>query len=353
MATAADDAWVPDDAPLRALLDPPARREALQGTWLVANDRSGPIEPVPLALTITSDVVTTWDGRTERRARLDSRGPCELALMRPTPTGEAGATYRYRVHDGVAEIGQGAIGERLGDGAMVCQDAFVYFLLGEGRCARRSMSWFLVGSRPASDGIERADCGFRRDGDQEVFFIVPPAGTPGAPREYVLPVDGWRIGRFDTDQPGQPPPLPHTRVADAATARALVDADARANDPVLIAQAAGGVIGDTTTVPGLVATYADASSGVIDTTVRVRATVIRGAAMRADDSIEVWLAAPGHPDRPRIYCIPPLATPLADGAAITVEGKVCAALSVDWTQRRGTVPALCGCAIVADGGAPP
>ena len=241
-----------------AKMDLKARRAALAGAWVVPNEGNGfsseYTQPMAILIDDKSEQVTIWDGREQTTARLKLDGPCMIALMKPAADhdGESGRMYSLRVHDGVAELGSGNdAGERVGDGAVLCS-GFVYVMDDDGDCAR-------VGAFDQRDGStdtkgDRATCGFRKDDKgKEVFYYRDPSFPD---KEETAPVDGWRIGAPDERDPNDPNKDAFHRYRDFVAARAAVDADARANDPLLIAKDAGGTVGDTSTVAGLVATYA-------------------------------------------------------------------------------------------------
>jgi hypothetical protein len=243
--------------------------------------------------------------------------------------GERGTEYGYVVHDGVAEIGLGDVGERVGGGAVVCADnTGIYVLDDAGRCTRRDVY----------GELERSRCGFRRQDGAEVFFFETSPFPGHAPEEKVLPVDGWRIGRFAgvAEDGGRQPWF--RRYPDQAAARAVIDADALDNDPLVIATAAGGKVGDTSTIAGLVATYA--AGEIADGTVRTTAVVVFNG-----DGDWLQLADRGHLTEPVIRCALAEPSTAAEGSAVTVEGTVESG-DADWTEVPFSVPMLSGCRVV-------
>lgn len=319
--------------------DTPARKKAIDGAWVVRDgDAAGFSSDYrqPLAIAIDGDKAQLWDGRTLQTARVTLDSPCAFALMKPDPHGgESGSIYTFVVHDGAAQILDDDGGERVGDKALVCADHGVYLLDAGGDCSR--FETFFGTSRPSR-------CGFRTDAGKEVFFFD---GDPDFPdhANKTLPVDGWRIGE------GPDPDVKNGaifhRYASFEDARAAVDADARANDPLIIAQQAGGKIGDTSTVPGLVATYATSREPLDDKVVTVTGVVV----VAGDRGIA--LAAVDHRDRPTIEC------ELGDGAGeapregaiVQVKGTLEPG-SPDWTLRPFAVPELRDCTIVVAAPAP-
>ena len=313
--------------------DTPARRKALDGAWVVQNgDARGFSSDYtqPLAISIEGEKAQLWDGRAMQTARVKFDSPCAFALMKPDPEGgESGSIYTYAVHDGAAELLEGDGGERVGDKALVCADHGVYLLDAAGDCSR--FESFFGTSKPSK-------CGFRKEEGKEVFFYD---GDPDFKdhENKTLPVDGWRVGAgIDPDVKNGA--LFH-RYKSFDDARAAVDGDARANDPLLIAQAAGGKVGDTTTVPGLVATFSGSSDrdALEDKVVKVT-----GVAVPSEGVLR--LAAADHRDRPTIDCELDESSPVPVGTIVQVEGKVRAG-EADWTQRPFGVPTLTECRIVS------
>ena len=368
IAVEVEDTPLDDKPTLAALGDAAARRAALAGSYVVSGDegsRGSSDYTPPLALTIpaTGDTVTIWNGRAETTARLQLDSPCEFVLMTKHHDadtgldGEEGPIYHWRVHDGVAEVGRNDLGVRVGEGALVCADHGVLIIDAHGRCMRHPSY---------GRTLEAARCGFRQDGGKDVFYYYSEARFAGEPaaKEVVLAVDDWRIGTAAVLDDDQPRPW-FRRYADQAEARAVVDADARANDPLFIAQAAGGVVGDRTTVPGLVATFA-ADEKSLTGTVRVSGVVVRRRFGDDDPAAEPppeapaedeparpservdWLrlADGAHRDKPTITCdLAAAIVRIPDGTPITVEGTVEPGDEA-WTKRAFAAPSLKDCRVV-------
>lgn len=313
--------------------DTPARRKALDGAWVIQDGAATGFSSEyaqPLAVSIEGDQAEAWDGRARSTARVKRDAPCELALMKPRKGGgEEGSVYAFGVRDGEVEIFPGEGGEREGDRALVCADHGAYLLDAAGDCTR---------FEPMFGTSAPSKCGFRTDSGKEVFFYD---GDPDFKdhENKTLPVDGWRIG--ERRDPETKNAAIFHRYDSFDAARAAVDADARANDPLIIAKAAGGTVGDTSTVPGLVATYADDRDALDDKVVKVTGVVVV-----AGDS-GVVLAAADHRDRPTIECGLGDGAPPAprEGAVVQVEGKVEPG-NPDWTLRPFSVPELTDCKIV-------
>ncbi|HTJ40885.1 MAG TPA: hypothetical protein VL463_02280 [Kofleriaceae bacterium] len=314
--------------------DTPARRKAIEGAWIVRDgDTTGFSSDYsqPLAISIEGDKAQLWNGRAMQTAHVKFDSPCAFALMKPDPNGgESGSIYTFAVHDGTAELLEGDGGEREGDRALVCADHGVYLLDAAGDCSR--FESFFGTSKPSK-------CGFRKEKDgKEVFFYD---GDPDFKdhENKTLPVDGWRIGE-SIDPDVKNGALFH-RYKSFDEARAVVDKDAHDNDPLLIAQAAGGKVGDTTTVPGLVATFANDRDKLEDQVVKVTGVVV----VAGDHGVVI--AAVDHRDRPTLQCDLGGEVELHEGAVITVEGKVRANGDDTWTMRPFAVPSLDECKVVA------
>jgi hypothetical protein len=323
-------------------LDLPARRKAIAGAWVVRNSDGGGFasdytQPMAILIDAKSDQVTIWDGREQRTARLRLDGPCSLSLMEHDKEsgGESGPNYAMLVHDGVAQIGGiEDAGERVGDGAVVCT-GFVYVMDDDGDCARVSAFDRPDGSTETSG--DRAECSFRKDDKGKPVFAYRDPSFPD--KEETVPVDGWRIGRVDELDPTDPNKDLFHRYRDFVAARAAVDADAHANDPLLIARDAGGTVGDTSTVAGLVATYAADHDKLDDKIVRVAGVVV------AEPGYDLHvLATPDHLAKPTIECGNALDT-LSIGTPVLVEGKVRSG-DARWTRRPFAAPDLDDCKLI-------
>lgn len=215
-----------------AQLDLGARAQAIAGAWVFEHDSP------KLAVEIKGDDVTTWDGKKEVHAKLKLDTPCFAGFMVSKGGGEEGTFYTVVLSGGKARLGLGAGGQRVGKGAVVCAGLGTYALDDAGTCTL----WEHFGawrSKPAK-------CGFQKDGGKDVF-VVDDATTQD---KRTLAVDGDAIWDEQLRDHGA------THVADFAAARAVVDADVKAHDPGAIAAAAGGKVGDTSTVAGLAATFA-------------------------------------------------------------------------------------------------
>jgi len=211
-----------------AKMDLPGRAKALQGAWVL--DSMG-----KLAIGIQGDDVTTFDGKEEVHAKLKIESPCRASFAVKTKMGEEATSYSLVMKDGKPALGLGTGGEMLGKGAIVCAGLGVFVLDDAGKCTE----WKHFGQWSSDPGT----CGFRQDGGKTVFFAKTMSG------EDTAPVDGTVIW---TDQLRDE----HAKsFPDYAAAKAAVDADAKAHDPGLQAQAAGGKVGDTSTVAGLIATF--------------------------------------------------------------------------------------------------
>ena len=320
-------------------IDLAARRKALAGAWVVPNGEAGGYasdytQPMAIQIDEKSDQVTIWDGRAQSTARLVFDGPCAVSLMRPDPDGgEGGPTFAFTVHDGVAELGVESAGERVGDGAIFCS-GFIYVLDGDGECALAS------GFDHKDGGLDphprAARCGFREDAGKTVFYTQDLINKDE--KEETVPVDGWRIGRPDERDPSDPNRAAFHRYDNFVAARAVVDNDARANDPALIAKDAGGTVGETSTVAGLVASYAADREKLDGKVVRVTGVVAQDGSY--DRHV---LAAPGH-DKPTVTC--DALDSLALGAPAIVEGKVEAGFDTTWTKRPFAAPGLGDCKLI-------
>jgi hypothetical protein len=136
--------------PARAATAPPASADApatdqgvlaaWQGAWLswLPIAKSGPTSAAgePVALEITGERVTLFDGATETALELKVASSCALELT--AQTGEGESTYYHKTFvakRGGYLIGEGAAGTRKGKAAVVCDGSDVYTLDEAGSCS--------------------------------------------------------------------------------------------------------------------------------------------------------------------------------------------------------------------------
>lgn len=94
----------------------PAAEAAWRGAWVVTLQRDRYDDEHRVALHVTGDHATIFDGTTERTARFSIDRPCEATIV------DRAVTYhlQFAYVDGELTVGAGAIGVRRGTSAIVC-----------------------------------------------------------------------------------------------------------------------------------------------------------------------------------------------------------------------------------------
>jgi hypothetical protein len=237
-------------APVAPPITDDARRRALAGAWLL---RTNVPNDVLVAFDFDGDRARTWDGEEERsyRLRLDA---CQLWLE----TGTGGHGYTFALRRGVAVFGMGVAGQLERGVATVCDGGT------PGRAQRKDAAGTtFVYREPAF-------------GDELVLHAADDLlWDDQLAREHAEPV------------------------VDYATAAAIVT-----NQPAAIAIRAGGRLGDTATVAGLVATVALGRASMIGRSVDVSGIVLDAASttMNGERSDYVDLHTPADPFHPGVAC---------------------------------------------------
>lgn len=182
-----------------------ARRAAFQGAHVTPGGALGAWE----AWNVVGDKVTIWDGTTEKTLELQVVSPCEAKIIERTPDGATmGTTSHYTLLDGKLAKGLGDAGSRRGPEAIACISNKVFTVDAKGACTEWRAPMFDNGRYEST----LATCGFRKDGDREVFV----ATVHGS--ESVLEVHGDALLSAQLAQSHS------EKVADFAAAKAARDA---------------------------------------------------------------------------------------------------------------------------------
>ncbi len=337
-----------DDELIKAYLDRATRHDAVQGAWVIEHHDG------LMAVEIDGKRASLWDGRTLTEATIGTDDPGDVTFWIPDGPERGAMTgfasgYAYARVDGAEQLALGTIGERIGRGAIVVTRGAVFALDDAGHCTK-NVAWMWVLDHPVRIETSPTKCAFV---DDETFsFQENISGDEG--RFTVLSVSSHRIGAVRSIDELHARGL--GRHPDFATARAIVDADAIANDPMLIGRAAGGVVGDTSTVPGLVATYGKDPDRLDGKRVRTAGVVIAREAWTAsggDDAtdafgVDLTIAAPDHRDKPTVACtLRGRAPGTAIGDRVRLRGRIRVRGTVaPWSKRPGAEPALDDCTLV-------
>jgi hypothetical protein len=152
-----------NDGPFAAW-DMPARKAAWQGAWAGEGGSAGS----KAAWQVDGDKVTMVDSRGEKTLELQIESPCTAKFVERSASGSSSTTNTYTLQNGVLITGLGNAGSRKGDQAIVCGSGKIYSLDAKG-CTEWEDNFGKLQSKPA-------ECGFRKDGDKEVFFYKGMGG---------------------------------------------------------------------------------------------------------------------------------------------------------------------------------
>lgn len=237
---AAFAAWMPANA-----------SAAWQGAWasrmtLQASDKDySSMAGDPIALEITGDKATAFDGKREHELGFVIDSPCSVRFSEPlTEGGMKGGTAFHDmlfVLDGdKVLIENGSVGLRKGKAAIVCHSMqnVTHVLDDKGTCTAHELGF------DKEWEATPATCTWSTKDGKDVLTI---AGD----RTTTLIANGDRLEAEDFGRWVKY----HQRATDYAAAKAAVIAELKATDPGEQAKAAGGKVGETGTVASLQATY--------------------------------------------------------------------------------------------------
>jgi hypothetical protein len=203
----------------------------------------------------------SWNGRLEVPVELELRVPCALVVRFAD---DIDNLYSIAERDGELIVATGIGGQRVGRGAVACRSGHWYVVDEQGTCTSD-----LIAPQPR--------CGIRTVNGREVFYIDDDQTS----------IDGDTIGLEGNDPRVKQYP-------DAAAARAAVTEDLHANDPLWVMRALGGKVGDTRTIPGLIATYLARPNRVLGRRVTVTARYVQ-TWYGGGRTIILGMADPGTP----------------------------------------------------------
>ena len=252
-APAADDGgnmgeWMPKDA-----------AKAWQGAWLLRLTPDGPI----VAVNVVGDKATIFDGRDEKQVAFSVVQPCAAAFG----ANEVQFLVREDAKGRLATIvsGHGAAGMRKGDTAIVCGDGHDpgapeegVYLVTKNRCK----TW----KRDAKGvwGFRTGVCVWANARGDDLLDV----GTEHYSSTLIVKGD-FLEERYFTKSATQ-----HRRATSWDAARTEVNANLPATSKLDEARAAGGVVGDMTTIAGIHATYANNKGPLIGVDLEVRGTLV-------------------------------------------------------------------------------
>lgn len=241
--------WMPKDA-----------AKAWEGAWLMRLTPDGPI----VAVNVVGDKATIFDGREEKQVAFSVVQPCAAAF---------GANeVQFLLRDGAAKgrpativSGHGAAGMRKGDTAIVCGDGHDpdapeegVYLVTKNRCK----TW----KRDAKGvwGFRTGVCVWANARGDDLLDV----GTEHYSSTLIVKGDFLEERNFTKSA------TQHRRATSWDAARTEVNANLPPVSKLDEAKAAGGVIGDMTTIAGIQATYANNKGPLIGVDLEVRGTLV-------------------------------------------------------------------------------
>jgi len=230
---------------------PAQANQLLQGVWEThISFYQAKTLDVATALEITGDKARASDGQTDHTLALTIKSPCAFELAEEIGGGGTASYEKFFLVQGgkLAAIGDGAGGYRKGKEAIACTigQHGLYTSDASGACKtwRRD---FMDKSKWTS---EPAPCAWTTKDGKEALQL----GKPDDPWAHVLFADGDLLWSEQLrDEAKAERFMKHA--ADFAAAKAWAESERKAHDPVEQAKAAGGKVGDTSTVAGLQATW--------------------------------------------------------------------------------------------------
>ena len=137
------------------------RLAAWQGAWAGEGGSLGN----KAAWQITGDKMTFVDSKGEKQLTFALESPCTAKFTETTADGASSSTIpTYTLKDGALITGLGSAGQKKGDTAIVCASGNVYTVDAKG-CQEWGNMFDKWEAKPAT-------CGFRKDGDKDVFFYT-------------------------------------------------------------------------------------------------------------------------------------------------------------------------------------
>jgi hypothetical protein len=290
---------------------PDAAKQAWQGAWVIvlrhANDDSG----IRAAVSIEGDRAHVFDGSSEYDAEFVIDRPCEATIkMQGRPT-----HIQFAYAGGRLVIGNGAVGFRRGEEAVVCGvgrdpdsvEEGVYALTGN-HCT----TW-----KPSASGWSGRDgvCVWSDVRGQNMLDV----GTEHYATQLTVTGDFLQSDDFEHSIQR------HEAERAASFAAAKQAVTAAGGDRVAQAVAAGGSVGDLSTIASVHASFLADKNHVGSVPLELPAVFVETSTLTVQGKVwnEVVVADPDHPAAAKLTC-KTLDSPagLAAGAKVVVRGKV-------------------------------
>lgn len=233
-------AWMPKGANLAWEQNAWTSRLQLRtsGTMSMAGD--------PVALEIKGDKAKAWDGKTEHQLGFKIDSPCTVAFTKEITEGGMQGTQTMRKNYAMVEgkflVGDGDVGYRKGKTAFVCGHGDHDYVIADdkGTCTSFRLKFREWEKQPVK-------CEWTQVDGKEALKI----GEGQFP--IVVKADGDLLLSDQFDEFAKKGY--HTAAKSFDEAKEAVNRMVKENDPVEIAKAAGGKVGETNTVASLMATF--------------------------------------------------------------------------------------------------
>jgi hypothetical protein len=231
---------------------PKGATEAWQGAWAsrLTLRTSGTISMAgdPAAIEVKGDKARVFDGKTESELGFAIDSPCTASFKQTITEGSMKGgtsthTKQFLLKDGKVIAAEGAVGYRKGKTAIVCTSGMdkLATLDEAGKCKTWSMMFDKWQSKDTTCTWSTAD-------GKDVLTV----GTGDWSTKVIADGDLLQSEQFsDAVKQGL-----HVQAKSYDEAKATVTAKVKENDPGEQAKAAGGKVGDTSTIVSLGATYA-------------------------------------------------------------------------------------------------
>ena len=285
--------WMPKDA-----------GKAWEGAWLLRLTPDGPI----VGVNIAGDKATIFDGGDEKSVAFSIVQPCAVAI---------GANeIQFLVRDGKVVSGHGAAGMREGDKAIVCGD-------GHDPGAPEEGVYLVTGNHCKTWKRDKGVWGFRAGvcvwanarGDD-----LLDVGTEHYSSTVIVKGDFLEERYFTTSS------AEHRRATTWDAAKVEVTANMPEVSALDHAKAAGGRVGDMTTIAGIHATYANNKGPLIGVDLEVRGKLVETSTQTIRGKVTSTQATIADPDNPKampLICqVDGTVTSVKQGDSVVAKGRI-------------------------------
>lgn len=287
------DAWMPKDAV-----------SAWQGAWLIHLVEEGPL----VGVNVAGDKATIFDGKDEQQVAFKIIEPCAVAIG----THE----LQFLIRGGKVVVGRGAAGMRDGDKAIVCGD-------GRDPDAPEEGVYLVTGNKCQTWKRDKGVWGWRTGvcvwanarGDD-----LLDVGTEHYSSTVIVKGDFLEERNFTRSAKN------NAKATSWDAAKTMVTANLKPASKLEEALAAGGRVGDTSSIAGLHATYANNPTPLVGQELVVRGQVLESSTETIHGTIRstlVVIADPANPKAMQLVCkAHGVVTGIAPGDMVYARGDI-------------------------------